>query len=64
MPINVPPEYQNQWNNSQTEALKDRGLLGSDVQEITITDLISEYFVTSQTYDLQLDLNFLIIFET
>ncbi|OUT96578.1 MAG: hypothetical protein CBB96_01360, partial [Gammaproteobacteria bacterium TMED36] len=42
MSINIPPEYYNQWNNSQTEALKDRGLLGSDVQEITITDLISE----------------------
>ena len=39
--FNIPPQYRDPLN-SQNQMLQDRGLLGSDIQEVTITDLISE----------------------
>ena len=39
--FNIPPEYTGPFSG-QNQMLQDRGLLGSDIQEVTITDLIAE----------------------
>ena len=38
----VTTEQIQQASSSQENMMQDRGLLGSDIQEVTITDLISE----------------------